>query len=79
MCYDPAADPLFDEEGNRRSGTGEHVVLLRPSIRGDQVLPEARIEVCAWHEATPGKRTWQPPTKPLVVHYEGYSDQVAGE
>jgi hypothetical protein len=69
-----AGEPFFDEEGNRRSGTGEHVVLLRPAMRGQRVLAEAYLEVCPRREDARGRRTWARPAKPLVVHYEGYSD-----
>jgi len=74
VTFDNGAEPLFNEEGNRYSGTGEHVVLLRPSIRGQKVLAEAYLEVCPRVEDARGKWTWLRPAKPLVLHYEGYSD-----
>src|SRR5205823_4921744 len=36
---------LFDADGNRRDGTGEHIVWLRPAVQGPRVLPQAAIEV----------------------------------
>jgi hypothetical protein len=39
---------FFDAEGNRRSGTGEHIVVLRPALTGDQPGPtqiEGTLEV----------------------------------
>jgi hypothetical protein len=36
---------LFDADGNRRDGTGEHIVWLRPAVQGTRVLPQAAIEV----------------------------------
>jgi hypothetical protein len=36
---------LFDAEGNRRDGTGEHIVWLRPDVQWPRVLPHAAIEV----------------------------------
>ena len=38
---------LFDEDGNRRSNTGEHIVWLRPVLKGERVQPQAKIEVWA--------------------------------
>jgi hypothetical protein len=36
---------LFDDHGNRRSNTGEHIVWLRPVLQKERVLPQATIEV----------------------------------
>jgi hypothetical protein len=44
--------PLFDSAGNRRSGTGEHIVFLRPIFAGEQVEPNAAIEVWSWEPAS---------------------------
>jgi len=41
----PPGSLLFDEDGNRRTGTGEHVVWLEPKIEELRVWPEARITV----------------------------------
>jgi hypothetical protein len=63
---------LFDEAGNRRSGTGEHVVWLRPSFDGERALPEATINVNAWD---PGRNAFVPRGKPLRVTYTGARDR----
>jgi hypothetical protein len=67
---------LFDDDGNRRSGTGEHIVWLRPKIVGDeqhanrqQVLPRAIIEVYN-RQGAAGGGSWQEVRK-LKVWYEG--------
>ena len=55
-------------------------MLLRPSLRGREVLPESTIEVCAWKARDAGgRRTWRYPAKPLLVHYEGYSEPEIGQ
>src|SRR5262249_58086667 len=57
--------PFFDEAGDRRSGTGEHVVVLRPVFPGD--LParpqtDATLEV---YTRQPGGSGWGPgPPRP---------------
>jgi hypothetical protein len=81
----PAGVPLFDTGGGRRSGTGEHVVCLRPQVirierrKGEMaaelVLPEATIEVWAWRlPAAPESdgHAWQRVGKPLWVRYEDF-------
>jgi hypothetical protein len=68
--------PLFHSEGpergNRRSGTGEHVVCLRPCITPDgRVLPQATLAVWAWHPDRLAGSRWEPhPREPLQVEYE---------
>src|SRR4051812_34022484 len=59
---------LFDAQGNRQSGTGEHVVWLKPSFVGERVLPEARIVVYAWH---PERGAWEQRGESLRVFYTG--------
>ena len=59
---------LFDGEGNRRSGTGEHVVWLQPRFRGDRALPEATLSVYAWR---PGADPWVLRCPPLKLLYTG--------
>lgn len=65
--------PLFDDDGNRRTGTGEHVVWLDPVIDKDQrVLPKATIRVFGWQaDGAPAER-WQERSE-LEVLYEGAS------
>jgi hypothetical protein len=67
---------LFGRDGQRQSGTGEHVVCLRPSFNEDfrdRLLPEAAIEVWAWQrrDRSRGERGqhWQRRGKPLNVSY----------
>jgi hypothetical protein len=68
--------PLFDREGQRRSGTGEHVVYLQPMWNEDfkdRLLPRAAIEVWAWQRrdwdrGERGQR-WQRRGEPLTVWY----------
>ncbi len=74
---------LFEPGGGRSSGTGEHVVCLRPRVRTEPgkggtmtelVLPEATIEVWSWRRPAgqeAGGYVWQPVGKPLQVHYGG--------
>jgi hypothetical protein len=67
--------PLFRPDGQRSSGTGEHVVYLRPTFQGDRVVPEAVIEV--WYRETNGERShvWHPYGKPLTVSYRETYDE----
>lgn len=44
---------LFDDDGHRRTGTGEHIVWLRPALQGEQVLPRATIQVWSWPSQRP--------------------------
>jgi hypothetical protein len=68
--------PLFDGEGQRRNGTGEHVVYLQPMWNEDykdRLLPRAIIEVWAWQRRdwTDEERGqfWQRLGEPLTVWY----------
>jgi hypothetical protein len=68
--------PLFDREGQRRNGTGEHVVCLQPMWNEDfkdRLLPRATIEVWAWQRRdwSRGERGqyWQRCGEPLTVWY----------
>jgi hypothetical protein len=66
----PGGRTLFDDLGNRRSGTGEHVVCLRPDVRGDRILSRATIAVWSWRpEGRPGSR-WHLSRDPLPVEYD---------
>jgi hypothetical protein len=59
-----------EHAGERRTGTGEHAVYLRPTLDGERVLPRAAIEVWAW-QAEGGRRGWEPRRKePLIVSYD---------
>ena len=59
---------LFSPDGQRGSGTGEHVVYLRPVRQGDRVLPRAVIEV--W--ARQGDRSWLRVEPSLTVSYDEF-------
>jgi hypothetical protein len=66
---------LFRKDGQRQSGTGEHVVCLRPAWNDGhtRLLPEATIEVWAWRRRDWGRgergQHWQRHGEPLAVHY----------
>jgi hypothetical protein len=53
---------LFDAQGNRSGGTGEHVVWLRPDVRREHGEAQAYIEV--WE---PGQ---EKPYRMLAVNYD---------
>jgi hypothetical protein len=75
VSFEPSTPLLFDEKGDRRGGTGEHVVALRPMFRGREVLPAAKIEVWAKEAGSPAaQRRWYPRAT-LSVHYDGYREQ----
>jgi hypothetical protein len=76
IVYGGAGVPLFDREGQRRNGTGEHVVCLQPMWNEDfkdRLLPCATIEVWAWQRRNwdQGERGqhWQRRGEPLIVWY----------
>lgn len=62
--FDVEGQPLFDADGHRRPGTGEHVVWLQPHIEGEQIHPNATIRVWSWPA-----RTREPDTT-LEVEYD---------
>ena len=71
-----AGVPLFDREGQRHSGTGEHVVCLQPMWNEDfkdRLLPCATIEVWEWQrrdwERGERGQHWQRRGEPLTVRY----------
>ena len=68
--YDPEGVQMFRPDGNRQSGAGEHLVLLRPRFRGDRVLPEATIEVWVGRGSLHADEPWRRPHEPLTVSYE---------
>jgi hypothetical protein len=67
---------LFDEHGNRRSGTGEHVVWVQPVIHGDRLLPQATIQV--WFRPPDAERDhgprWRPGSKLHTDYDTGTED-----
>jgi hypothetical protein len=62
ISFDAQGTPLFDVQGNRTSGTGEHIVWLRPTLRRDRDEAQAYIEI--W---TPGRAK---PYRVLAVNYD---------
>jgi hypothetical protein len=64
VSFGDEGSPLFDEDGNRRNGTGEHVVWLRPVVTDgpragrQEVLPQAVIKVYCWQGTAEGG-AWQ--------------------
>jgi hypothetical protein len=76
--------PLFGKDGQRLSGTGEHVVCLRPSFNDfrDRLLPEATIEVWEWRRRdwSRGERGqhWQRRGEPLRVSYSDAPKEGGG-
>lgn len=55
---------FFDAEGNRASGTGEHVVWLQPRFDGELILSQAKITV--WRVVDDA---WRLAGTPLDVYY----------
>ncbi len=85
VCLAPEGFPLFSRDerhpGNRLSGTGEHVVWLRPVVEQGSLQPRATITVwtlqpedtgtVAPRHPHPGLRgRWRPSRPPLAVEYE---------
>ena len=72
----PAGIPFFNADGQRQSGTGEHVVCLKPMWIIDRLLPRATIEVWAWRRRdwSHGERGqhWQRVGEPLTVRYNDH-------
>jgi hypothetical protein len=66
---------LFKKDGQRQSGTGEHVVCLRPTFNDfrDRLLPQASIEVWAWRRRDWSRgelgQQWQRYGDPLTIRY----------
>jgi len=61
--------PLFDADGDRNNGTGEHIVWVKPMIDGGQTLMRATITVWS-HEDD----TWREAGPPLTVLYHSSVD-----
>lgn len=78
--------PLFDGEGQRSTGTGEHLVCLKPMWDAnfpDRLLPRATIEVWAWRRRdwSRGERGqhWERRGEPLTVWYDDASPAGGGK
>jgi hypothetical protein len=73
LGFDPDDRPLFNKEGNRHTGTGEHIVYLSPEYQGPRVLPRARVEVWSWRTEGIGENSassWSRIRAPLEVRYD---------
>jgi hypothetical protein len=73
----PHSPRLFREDGQRRPGTGETVIYLRPRFRGEFVLPEATIEVWCRQMLDGQSHIWSSYGKPLTISYD--EDKVQRE
>jgi hypothetical protein len=77
LTFEQTGRPLFHprNKGMRNSGTGEHVVCLRPVFEGERVRPEATVEV--WYrsdvEGTPYRRVG-PPLPVSYVERKAFGD-----
>jgi len=60
----------FAPDGNRRGGSGEYLVCLKPIVRQGRVLPRATLEVWARKLVEPGHVVWDR-IKKLEVDYSG--------
>jgi hypothetical protein len=76
---------LFSEDGQRQSGTGEHVVCLQPvwdEDFKDRLLPRATIEVWAWRRRDWGRNErgqhWQRCGRPLTMSYSDTRTEGGG-
>jgi hypothetical protein len=76
VSFSQGGQLLFDGDGNRRSGTGEHVVCLQPAFKGEAVLPEATITVWSLQaDMLSGRRWWHRRERLEHVQYEGYTEE----
>jgi hypothetical protein len=77
VCLGEHGMPLFDDDGERRPGTGEHVVSLRPHFEpGGRVLPEAALAVWYWQVLDGQTGRWQLRRELPQVLYEGFAAGV---
>lgn len=75
VSFDPVNAPLFDEQGDRCSGTGEHIVSIQPIVKGKEVLPAAKFEIWVWEAGSvAGERRWRRQAT-LPVRYDGFVGQ----
>ncbi len=78
VAFGDSGVELFDADGNRRSGTGEHIVWLRPTIAADskglheRVMPQAVIEVHGWRSEDGG--SWRQ-LRTIKVDYVGAEER----
>jgi hypothetical protein len=55
---DLAEHRLFDNSGDRRPGTGEHIVRLRPNFSGDRLVLPQPCTISVWRFVPGGPPTW---------------------
>ncbi len=61
--------PFFDEAGNRRPSTGEHIVWLKPEFEKKRILSQATITV--WRsQLRDNEQVWRLVDRPLEVRYD---------
>ena len=71
---DPDGRELFDKEGNRHGGTGEHVVWVRPIVEGGRILPVSILEVWGRNLVNSSGYRWEH-YRTLRAKYEGDRDR----
>lgn len=85
IVFDGRGLKLFDGEGQRRSGSGEHVVFLQPmwNDQNDRVLPQAHLEVWAWRyrdrDHVEDGQIWERCGEPLTVRYNDAAPGGGGQ
>jgi hypothetical protein len=69
--YSADGTPLFKPDGNRRDGTGENIVCLRPRFEAERVLPDATIEVWFSRESDDPETGWvrRPVDRPAAAAF----------
>jgi hypothetical protein len=72
LIIQPRGKPLFRPDGQRTSGTGEHVIYLRPLFQGARVLPRAVIEVWSRQPSEDLTNVWIRYREPLTVSYDEF-------
>jgi hypothetical protein len=70
ISFDAGGQPFFSPDGNRLTGTGEHVVYLRPCFEGRYILRQSTIEVWAWRQSGGEEPPWRRVGDPLTVRYD---------
>lgn len=72
VCFNNSSPLLFDTDGDRRPGTGEHIVCIRPRVeQGGRVLPEAEFSVWYWKPTGSEGGAWEKRREMPHVLYEG--------
>ena len=68
----------FDPDGNRRGGSGEYVVCLRPQLQAGRVMPVATVEVWKRQTFRPGLASWQQIRKFAMEYTDGQREVPHG-